>query len=216
MLHDFHRWPGSLALILYSLSRPLRAAENAPFAGLTRVSAEQFVAAILAANPALPARKPLGEGRGRLVSGSPRVLAEASKPMFVDYMRRSVMSRHAQKLLVIATLLLTGGATLVTHAIELAGQDATRADHEALASRYEQEASSAQAKADEYRKTLEWYERPGNGTYATVKGGLINRLNYLVRKYQAVAEQNLALAKSHRVGVVDNSNQTGGARTRHR
>ena len=42
----------------------------------------------------------------------------------------------------------------------------------------------------------------------TVKDGLINDLNYLVRKYrkyQAVAEQNLALAKSHRVGVVDNS-----------
>jgi len=31
------------------------------------------------------------------------------------------------------------------------------ADHEAAAVRYEQEASSAQAKADEYRKTLEWY-----------------------------------------------------------
>lgn len=96
----------------------------------------------------------------------------------------------------------------MTHAIEPAGQEGrTRAHHEALASRYEQEASSAQAKADEYRKTLEWYERPGNGTYATVKGGLINRLNYLVRKYQIVAEQNLALAKSHRAGVVDNSYQ---------
>ncbi len=43
-------------------------------------------------------------------------------------------------------------------------------------------------------------ERPGNGTYATVKGGLINRLNYRVQKYQAVAEQDLALAKSHRGG----------------
>lgn len=99
------------------------------------------------------------------------------------------MSRHAQMLLVIATLLLAGGATLVTHAIEIA--DATRAEHEVLASRYEREASSAQAKANEYRKTFEWYERPGNGTYATVKGGLINRLNYLVRKYQTVAERTL-------------------------
>ena len=34
-------------------------------------------------------------------------------------------------------------------------------------------------------------ERFGNGTDATVKGGLINHLNYLVRKYQAIAEQNL-------------------------
>lgn len=73
MLHDFHRWPGSPALILYSPSWALLAAQNAPFAGLTRVSAEQFVGAILAP-PTLRSRpgKPLGEGRGRLVSESPR------------------------------------------------------------------------------------------------------------------------------------------------
>jgi len=109
------------------------------------------------------------------------------------------MSRQAQ-LLVIATLLLAGGAPLVTHAVELAGQDGTRADHEALALRYEQETSSAQGKADEYRKMLEWYQKPGNGNYATVKGGLINHLNYLIRKYQMVAEQNRTLVKSHRGG----------------
>ena len=73
------------------------------------------------------------------------------------------MNRDAQKLLVIATLLLPGAAPLVTHAIELAGQDATRADHEALASRYEQEASSAQAKADEYGKRLSGMRDPGMG-----------------------------------------------------
>ncbi len=57
MVHDFYRWSGSLALILYGLSRPLPGADDAPFVGLTEASAEQFVAATLAANPALPARE---------------------------------------------------------------------------------------------------------------------------------------------------------------
>lgn len=39
---------------------------------------------------------------------APAFLTEVSKPMFVDYLRRSVMSRRAQKLLVIATLLARG------------------------------------------------------------------------------------------------------------
>ena len=56
-MHDFYRWPGSLALILYGLSRPLLGADDVPFVGLTEASAEQFVAATLAANPALPARE---------------------------------------------------------------------------------------------------------------------------------------------------------------
>lgn len=55
MVHDFYRWPGSLALILYGLSPPLLGADDTLFVGLTEASAEQFVAATLAANPALPA-----------------------------------------------------------------------------------------------------------------------------------------------------------------
>ncbi|MDQ3562981.1 MAG: hypothetical protein M3436_02205 [Pseudomonadota bacterium] len=62
MVHDCYRWPGSLALILYGLSRPLLGADDAPFVGLTEVSAEQFVAATLAANPTLPAREAAWRG----------------------------------------------------------------------------------------------------------------------------------------------------------
>ncbi len=71
MVHDFYRWPGSLALILYGRSRPLLGADDAPFVGLTEASVEQFVAATLTANPALPAPEAAWRG-ARLVSESPR------------------------------------------------------------------------------------------------------------------------------------------------
>jgi len=71
VLHDFHRWPGSLALILYSPSWALLAAQNAPFAGLTQVSAEQFVAAIFSpSTPRCRPDKPLGRRPGAGGAGS--------------------------------------------------------------------------------------------------------------------------------------------------
>ncbi|MGH8582823.1 MAG: hypothetical protein ACREWG_08535 [Gammaproteobacteria bacterium] len=45
-----------------------------------------------------------------------------------------------------------------------------------------------------FRKHLAWYETPGNGNYATVKGGFINHLHFLVRKYQKAADEGVALA----------------------
>ena len=116
MLHDFHRWPGSPALILYSLSRPLRAAENAPFAGLTQVSAEQFMAAILAARPRTP---------------SPTSRLEAAQ------------ARVAQAVALDDPTLSYAFAPETLGDSE--GDFSQTADHEAAAVRYEQEGSSAEA-----------------------------------------------------------------------
>jgi len=61
----------------------------------------------------------------------------------------------------------------------------------------------AQEKAEQYRKTVSWYTRHGNKVNAT----LAIHLDQLARGCEKAAERNLTLAKSHRVGVVDNSYQ---------
>lgn len=101
------------------------------------------------------------------------------------------MKRHLKALLFIGTTMVGG----LSYAAEPSvGSPSGTADHEALASRYEQEGNIAQRKADGYRQQLTRYQRRGNGNYATVKGGFINHLRFLERKYQKAADEGVALA----------------------
>jgi hypothetical protein len=59
------------------------------------------------------------------------------------------MKRHAQSLLIVGALLMAGYAPLVAHAMDPAAIEnaRTRADHKALAERYEQEAEALRSPA---------------------------------------------------------------------
>jgi hypothetical protein len=105
------------------------------------------------------------------------------------------MKRQAAVILMVSVLLITDYASAMA---QPNANGTTRADYKTLAARYEQEAQLSQGKTDEYRKMLELYEKPGNGNYATEKGGLLQQLRYLVRKYQKDTEENLALAARYR------------------
>ena len=72
----------------------------------------------------------------------------------------------------------------------------TRADHEALAAFYVQEANTAQAKAEEHKQMAEHYKK-GIG-YGNAKTTLIQHCDYIAHKYQETAKENQALAKLHR------------------
>jgi hypothetical protein len=76
----------------------------------------------------------------------------------------------------------------------------TRANHEALAESYEQEAEALRQKEEQHRKLLAAYEKSGG--YEAVKGGMIQHCNYLIRKYHELVEENLAMAKMHRQAAV--------------
>jgi DNA mismatch repair ATPase MutL len=71
----------------------------------------------------------------------------------------------------------------------------TRADHESMAASYEQEAKALQAKAEEHRQMAKAYGKTG---YLKEKRNLAQHCDSLVKKYQAAAKENLALAKIHR------------------
>ncbi len=107
------------------------------------------------------------------------------------------MKRHVQVLLIIGILLMAGCAPLQTCTMEPAIEHTrTGSDQEALVSRYEQEARMAQEKAEQYRKTVERYTRHRNKVNAT----LASDADRLARECEKAAEENRALAKSHRGG----------------
>lgn len=109
------------------------------------------------------------------------------------------MKTHVQSLLISGAVLLALGMPLQGRASETGIENAaTLADREALALRYDRQAETAQGKADVYRREIEWYQIPGNGNYTTVKGGRINHLHFLVRKYGDAARTALELAEGHR------------------
>jgi hypothetical protein len=115
------------------------------------------------------------------------------------------MRRQARSILMMSTLLIAGYAPMMAQGMTQPNASATtKAEHKTLALRDEQEARLAQGKADEYRKMLEWYEKPGNGNYATVKGGFIHQLNYLIQK---ATEESLALVARHRQQAAVASNR---------
>ena len=71
----------------------------------------------------------------------------------------------------------------------------TRADHEQIASFYEQEAKAAQMKSDEHRQLAAQYKKPGYGNVAPT---LIQHCNYIAAKYQEAAAESLKMARLHR------------------
>jgi hypothetical protein len=80
----------------------------------------------------------------------------------------------------------------------------TRADHEEIASLYEQQAGTDKAAAERHRRLARTYERSW-----TDRGGQTNMARHcenLARTYQQAAEENLALAKEHRQAAADTKN----------
>jgi len=71
----------------------------------------------------------------------------------------------------------------------------TKADYEALAASYEQEAKTAQAKADEHKEMAKAYGKIG---HLVEKHNMVQHCDRLVKNYQDAAKENLALAKLNR------------------
>jgi hypothetical protein len=85
----------------------------------------------------------------------------------------------------------------MTHDMDTMIQSATtKADHEALATHYEQEAQALQAKAADHRRMAQAYFKSGG--YAVTKTNLTQHCDALVTTYQEAARENLELAKQHR------------------
>jgi type IV pilus biogenesis protein CpaD/CtpE len=73
----------------------------------------------------------------------------------------------------------------------------TRADHEAIASVYEQQAGADKASSERHRGLARAYARAGNPRVPT-NPALISHCETLARTYEQAADENLALAKMHR------------------
>ena len=96
----------------------------------------------------------------------------------------------------------------MTHDMDTMIQSATtKADHEALATHYEQEAKALQAKAADHRSMAQAYAKRGDYLqtksnlalgYVGTKSSLVQHCDSLASKYQEAAGENLELAKLHR------------------
>lgn len=69
----------------------------------------------------------------------------------------------------------------------------TPADHEAIASYYDREGTTAKAKAEEHRKLAEAYRNIGRG-----RAPMEDHCRRLVQNYESVVTENAALAEAHR------------------
>ena len=115
--------------------------------------------------------------------------------------RTTLMKRLASGVLIsgVALLLISACAPLgkMTHDMDVMIQKATtKADHEALATHYEQEAKALQAKAADHRSMGQAYANSGG--YAVTKGNLLQHCESLASTYERAAGGNLELAKQHR------------------
>ncbi len=70
----------------------------------------------------------------------------------------------------------------------------TKADHEALAAQYEQEAKELEKKAEEHKEMAKAYSR---NPALEAKHGLVTHCNRLAEKYAEAAKEDIALAKLH-------------------
>ena len=73
----------------------------------------------------------------------------------------------------------------------------TASEHEALARHYEDAAKDMQAKADEHKKLLAYYEARKDLIRKQAQD-LISHCQGLIRIYEQAATENLNMAKSHR------------------
>jgi hypothetical protein len=96
---------------------------------------------------------------------------------------------------------LLAGPTMQARAADCTGLDAkipaakTAADHEAIASCYDDMAKQAHATADAHRHMDSYYNEPG---YRSNKLGLQRHCRALVASYEAAAKDAEGLAKVHR------------------
>jgi hypothetical protein len=72
----------------------------------------------------------------------------------------------------------------------------TKADHEALAARYEREAEALRAKAEQHRRIAGYYRQYGGRLL--VRKSLMEHYLRLATDYWEAAEEKLSLAKLHR------------------
>ena len=97
-----------------------------------------------------------------------------------------------------AVLALVGACTPVgkmPHDMTAVIQSATtKADHEALAKHYQDEAKALQAKAAEHQQMEQAYAKMGS----KVGTSLAQHCSMLAARYQEAANENLELAKQHR------------------
>jgi uncharacterized membrane-anchored protein YhcB (DUF1043 family) len=116
-------------------------------------------------------------------------------------MRRLRMKRLAGGVLISGAVLLLISACApvgkMTHDMDIMIQRATtKADHEALATHYEQEAKALQAKAADHRSMGQAYAKSGG--YVVTKTNLTLHCSALASSYEKAAGENLELAKQHR------------------
>ena len=110
------------------------------------------------------------------------------------------MNEVWRAVLVVGLLTLVGACSPIgkmTHDMDKAILGAsTKADHEALAAHYEQEAKALQAKAVEHDIMAASYSKPGYA--ASPKADLPQHCRQLASRYREAARENLELARSHR------------------
>jgi hypothetical protein len=118
--------------------------------------------------------------------------------------RRSTMGLVA--VLAAALLVLSGCA--VEGPVKPAGLEQkienarTPADHEEIASLYEQHAGAAKAEAERHRGLARIYARSG-GVKGAPNPAMSSHCDKLAQTYQQAADENLTLAKMHRQMAVE-------------
>ena len=122
-------------------------------------------------------------------------------------MKKAVVMRRLSRKRLAGGALLSGAVLLLISACAPVGtmthdmdtmieRATTKADHEALATHYEQEAKALQAKAADHRRMAQAYAKSGG--YAVAKINLPQHCEALASRYDEAAGENLALAKQHR------------------
>ena len=134
-----------------------------------------------------------GAGPGPLVPGIRQQEAGMEKTAVVKRVTSGVVLSGTVLLLISAC----APVGKMTHDMDTMIQSATtKADHEALATHYEQEAKALQAKAADHRRMGQAYAKSGG--YAVAKGNLLQHCEALAATYERAASENMELAKQHR------------------
>jgi hypothetical protein len=111
------------------------------------------------------------------------------------------MKRLAGGVLILGGVLLLISACApvgkMTHDMDTMIQRATtKADHQALATHYEEEAKALRTKAADHRRMAQAYVKGGG--YAVTKANLPQHCEALASTYDKAASENTELAKQHR------------------
>jgi hypothetical protein len=97
--------------------------------------------------------------------------------------------------LLIAVAILPAWAPAAEDVPKMIGAAKTPADHQALATYYEREATAARANAEMHRKMAEEYRKAGG---PAVKAQLPEHCDGLVKYYEGAAKDLEAMAAAHR------------------